>query len=239
MMTDVSNERPPENPPILIVPESPLDSMLSAGADQFPYANLLPPAMVKRRAVRAAKRKALLMLGATFALLIVVLLYTGLQQRAADAALAEAQSTLDEATAFKAKFAYVPSVYQAVTTARKELATAMGQEVQVSRLLTGLSAMQPPGLSLSTLQTAVSAGNAEASGRSTEVIPGVGAVTFDGEAKEMDDIAAWLSNVRLSADYSNPMLTDVTNSGDGVYTFSATADLTEQALSGRYLEATG
>ena len=114
----------------------------------------------------------------------------------------------------------------------------MGQEVQVSRLLGGLSRMQPTGLSLVTLDAVVGPGEEQAMTTSQTVIPGVGTVAFTGEAKTREDSAAWMDSLRLNADYASPVLTDVTNSTEGLYSFSATAQLTDQALSGRYLEAT-
>ncbi|MEI2786069.1 MAG: hypothetical protein V9E82_10285 [Candidatus Nanopelagicales bacterium] len=226
----------PEKQPVQVVPETPLESLFTSGA--FPSANLLPPAIRNRRLVHAAKRKALLMLAGVIGLLVLLVAYTGVQQRAANAAKADAQARVDAAMVLKQRYAYVPAAYQAVTTARTDLATAMGQEVQVSRLLGGLSRMQPLELSLVTLDAVVGPGEKQAMTTSQTVIPGVGTVAFTGEAKTMDDIAAWMDSLRLNADYASPVLTDVTNSTEGLYSFSATAQLTDQALSGRYLEAT-
>lgn len=212
-----------------------LESLLSTGS--FPSANLLPPAIVARRAVRKAKRRALLTIAAVVALIVFLVLVTSIQQRSANAAKADAQARVDLAMVMKQRYAYVPAVYNAVTTARQDLATAMGQEVQVARLMSGLSALQPPTLSLLTLTATVGPGSADASTSQQEVIVGVGMVTFSGEARSMGDIAAWLDRLRESDDYESPVLTDVTSSTDGVLTFTATAQLTEQALSGRYVEA--
>lgn len=226
----------PAAAPVVVMPET-LDSMLGP-VGRFPSANLLPPGIVNRRRVRAAKKRALLMLAGVLVLLILVVLFIGMQQRSADAAKADAQARVDQALILKQKYAYVPAVYQAVTTARTDLATAMGQEVQVSRLLRGLSAMQPVGLSLLTLDASVGPGGEEAATTTVDVVPGVGVISFQGEAKSMDQVAAWLDRLRLNPDYSAPLLNDVTNSTEGVYSFTASAELTEQALSGRYVEET-
>jgi Tfp pilus assembly protein PilN len=237
MTLDMSNQQqPPVPPPVQVVPEASLDSMLGSGG--FPSANLLPPAIITRRQVRAAKRKALIIIVGVLGAIIFAVLFTSLQQRSADSAKAQAQTEVDSAIVLKQKYAYVPAVYTAVTTARQELATAMGQEVQVSRLLGGLSALQPPSLSLTTLDASVGPGAQEAMSTDQTVIPGVGTVAFQGEAKSIDDIAAWIDRLRDSADYETPILTDVTNSAEGVYAFTASADLSDQALSGRYVEPT-
>ncbi len=237
MSVDMTPRQNPVAPaPVHLVGEASLDSMLGSGG--FPSANLLPPAIVVRRKVRAAKRKALLILAGVVGLLLLMVLVTGMQQRSANAAKAQAQVEVDAAVARKQQYAYVPAVYQAVTTARQDLATAMGQEVQVSRLLSGLSALQPPSLSLTTLAATVGPGAEEELSTDQSVIPGAGVVSFQGEAKSMDDVAAWIDRLRDSADYNLPILTDVTNGTEGLYTFSATAELTDQALSGRYVEPT-
>ncbi len=212
-----------------------IDSLLGVGG--FPTANLMPPAILARRAVRQAKRRALLAIACAVLLTLLMVLMTSMQQRSANAAKADAQARVDAALVMKQRYAYVPAVYSAVTTAREDLATAMGQEVQVARLMAGLSALQPPSLSLATLTGTVGPGTADAASSQQEVIVGVGLVSFTGEAKSMDDVAAWLDRLRESEDYESPVLTDVTTGTDGLLTFTATAELSDQALSGRFVEA--
>jgi hypothetical protein len=207
------------------------------GVGPFPSANLMPPAILARRAVRAAKRRALVAIACAVLLTVLMVLVTSMQQRSANAAKADAQARVDAALVMKQRYAYVPAVYSAVTTARQDLATAMGQEVQVARLMAGLSALQPPSLSLVTLTATVGPGQAESMSSQQDVIVGVGLVSFSGEAKTMEDIAAWLDRVRDSEDYESPVLTDVTTGSDDLLTFTATAELSDQALSGRFVEA--
>ncbi|MEZ5119599.1 MAG: hypothetical protein R2720_11205 [Candidatus Nanopelagicales bacterium] len=217
-----------------VLPPEPLAEFMSGG---FPSANLMPPAIVLAREVSKAKKRAGLMLACVFAVLALLVVYIVIQQRAADKAAAQAQVRLDAAVSEKQQYAYVPAVYEAVSTAREELATAMGQEVQVTRLLGGLAAMQPPGLSLNTM--AVTAGPATDQTLDSEqtVLPGVGQVAFSGEAQSMQSIADWLERVRDNADYASPILNEVTTTEDDLYGFDAAAELTDQALSGRFVEA--
>ena len=161
-----------------------------------------------------------------------------MQQRSADRAKAETQARLDVVVAEKQQYAYVPAVYSAVSTAREELATAMGQEIQVTRLLGGLSAMQPPGVSLDTMAVTVGPATDQTLTAGQTVLPGVGEVTFTGESRTMQGIADWLERVRDNADYASPVLNEVTTTQDELYAFDAVAELTDQALSGRYVEAT-
>jgi hypothetical protein len=48
----------------------------------------------------------------------------------------------------------------------------------------------------------------------------------------------WIETLRNNPDYQNVILTDVSRDDtNGVYLFTNTAELTDQALSGRYVEA--
>lgn len=52
-------------------------------------------------------------------------------------------------------------------------------------------------------------------------------------------MSIWIETLRAQPDYQNVILTEVSRDlTTGTYTFSNTAELTEQALSGRYVEAT-
>ena len=49
----------------------------------------------------------------------------------------------------------------------------------------------------------------------------------------------WIETLRNNPDYQNVILTDVSRDDtNGVYLFTNTAELTDQALSGRYVEPT-
>jgi hypothetical protein len=64
-------------------------------------------------------------------------------------------------------------------------------------------------------------------------------VAFSGEARAFTDVSAWIDTLRSQPDYANVILTDVSRDSEaGTYTFSNTAELTDQALSGRYVEET-
>lgn len=205
---------------------------------EFPYANLLPEAIRVRREVAKAKGRALKLVLAVFGLLVMLFLLTMVQQNSANAARDDAQAQLDAALTQKQRYSYVPAVYLAVSNAREELASAMGQEVQVSRLMNTLASLQPPGVSLQTWNVTVGAAQADAAlAADQDVLPGVGTATFTGEARAMEDIATWLERVKVSDDYASPVLNLVGTTTDGIFSFDASADLTEQALSGRYVEA--
>lgn len=217
-----------------LVPQDLFEGLIPGG--QFPTTNLLPEAIKARREVARAKRKALIMVAAVLGLLISMLLITFAQQKSADAAKAQAQETMDAALLQKQKYSYVPAVYLAVSNARQELGTAMGQEVQVSHLMSGLVAMQPQGVSLVTWDAVVVAGQSADMQPSQTVVPGAGTVEFSGESTTVEGIAAWLERVKTDPNYANPVLGEVGTGSDGLKTFEASAELTQQALSRRYAE---
>lgn len=224
------------SPAVAVVPEGLTALMTPGGA--FPSANLLPPSVILGREVRAAKRLALLIIVAVLAAVALFVVTLSMQQSAADAQKAQAQQALDAALVQKAEYAYVPAAYQAVAAARQELATAMGEEVQVSRLLSGLSALQPPGVSLESMSASVTPASDQTLDAQQTVLPGIGEVAFTGESATMDGIASWLERVRNSPDYSSPVLGEVSNGEGDIYTFQASGSLTEQAMSGRFVEET-
>jgi hypothetical protein len=94
-------------------------------------------------------------------------------------------SALRDAEAEKAKYAEVPAVYAAVDAARAELAQAMGNEVQVARLVANLAAIMPPSVSLTQVSMIIGPEDeADTVAKATDeaVAPLVGTVTFSGEA---------------------------------------------------------
>lgn len=226
--------QPATDVPVVLTGELFDDLVGNAG---FPSANLLPDIIKVRREVAQAKKRALMMVLGVLGLLAMLLGMTIVQQRSADAAKAQAQAELDAALAQKQKYSYVPAVYLAVSSAREELATAMGQEVQVSRLMGGLASLQPADVSLLTWTATVGPATDTELQVDQDVLPGVGSVSITGESRSMEGIAVWLDRVRADADYASPVLNQVGSTTEGIYTFDATAELTDQALSGRYVEA--
>ncbi len=237
------SEEPPGGPdqqPLVQVGSGGLDALLDRR--DFPTPDLIPPAILLRRQVRRSKRMVLLALLAVVALLAGLFVLGRVQLASATAELGTAQQRLRDAEAEKAKYAEVPAVYAAVDAARAELAQAMGNEVQVARLVANLAAIMPPNVSLTQVSMVIGEQESASSNRATTTEeaaePLVGTVTFSGEAATFNDVSVWIETLRGNPDYQNVILTDVSRAEDsGVYTFSNTAELTDQALSGRYVEA--
>lgn len=207
----------------------------------FPTPSLIPPGVQRRRAVVTARRRTGL---ALLVVLLVLGVFYGLAQMqlsTAQANLALAQAELRDAERARDQYKDVPAVFAAVRAARSELALAMGNEVQVARLVTDLSAIIPPNVSLSSVSLVTGEsedGKRPATAVAQQDVP-IATVTFAGEAVSFDDVSAWIATLREQSDYQNVILTEVSrDTTTGTYTFTSSAELTDQTLSGRFVEET-
>jgi hypothetical protein len=204
----------------------------------FPTPSLIPVVVVRRRAVAVARRRTGL---ALLILLLIMGVWFGLarlQLSTARTNLATAQSELREAERQRDQYKDVPAVFAAVRAARAELAQAMGSEVQVARLVADLSAITPVNVSLQSMSLATGESESVTSAarsENPEDIP-VAVVTFAGEAATFNDVSAWIATLRTTPDYQNVILTEVSrDETTGVYSFTSSAELTDQTLSGRFV----
>lgn len=104
----------------LLAPQEGLHQIL--GPRNFPAPELMPPSIVRRRAVGAAKRRVLLAAIGLVGLMLLLFGFARMQLSQAQNQLAVAQQSLREAEAAKAEYDDVPTVYAAVDAARAELA---------------------------------------------------------------------------------------------------------------------
>lgn len=240
---DPAPSDPPQAEPEPIVRVAPADGLAGLLPQKsFPVPELIPPSVMRRRAVDMAKRRTAVAVVLTLVLLATMSIFGRIELRTAQSELSSVQLSLTMAEAEKAKYKDVPVVYAAVDAARAELAQAMGTEVQVARLITDLGFTIPPNVSLTSVSILVGGESETPSAGTTATepaLPPVGTVSFAGEARAFTDVSAWIDTLRSQPDYANVILTDVSrDSSAGIYTFSNTAELTDQALSGRYVEET-
>lgn len=225
-------------PTVLVAPEA-LEALLTP--QSFPTPSLIPPDIVRRRAVGNAKRRTGLALVLVLAIIAVFYVIGRMEVATARIDLATAQAGLRAAEAQRAEYKDIPAVFAAVDAARAELAQAMGNEVQVARLITDLSLIVPPGVSLTSVSMVTGGEELQgamenSAGNEVQELP-VGSVTFSGEASRFNDVSAWVDTLRAQSDYQNVILTDVSRvAGTGLYIFSCSAELTEEALSGRFVQ---
>lgn len=205
----------------------------------FPTPSLMPPVVQRRRSVATARRRTGL---ALLVVLLVVGVWYGLarmQLSTAQTNLSVAQAELRDAERARDQYKDVPAVYSAVRAARSELAQAMGNEVQVARLVTDLAAIVPPDVSLQSISLVTGESDdspSRATSVATEDVP-IATVTFAGEATSFNDVSAWIDALRDQPDYDNVILTETSRDATtGTYTFTSSAELTDQTLSGRFVE---
>lgn len=223
----------------------------------IPRVNLLPQEIADAENFRKLKYK----LGGAVAIAVGVvgLLFVG-----ATGQVSSAQEGLDVATANTVALqqqvtalAEVPKVYGQVAAAENQLTTAMGDEVRWSFYMTDLSLTIPNDVGLTSMSikqvrtaaapaagTIAGPGAATAGAQSVLGKPGIATVTFEGQAATQDDVAAFLDSLAKQKSYVDPYFTnasvsDDTDSGQKVVTFSATTTVTDKAKSGRYTNQAG
>ena len=223
----------------------------------FPGVNLIPEQIALEAHVRSAKRIA----GVCIA--VSALVVGGLYVMASNEA-SSAQDQLDAArarsatlAAEQAKYAEVPKLQAELQSAQAQEVLAMAGEVRWSTLLNNLSLSVPSGVGLTSLRgtvtgTPVVAASPTAPGQSVTSItgdPGVGPLTFEGEALDQPHVATFLDTIIRGGSLVDPFATQVSGNSSGAagasgatgapssskgVTFSATSTISPKALSHRY-----
>jgi Tfp pilus assembly protein PilN len=227
---------------------------VTQSAAAFPRVDLLPDTIAEEARVRQAK---LISAGAVVAAVAAV----GALYVMAAGQVSAAQEELDAATARSAvlasevaQYAEVPKVRADVESAKIQQYQAMGGEVRWSFLLNDLALTIPRGTSLISLKAetggAAPAAEAGAAGGTTSVLgnQGIGALSYEGEAKTYGDVAAFLDSLAKQKTLLDPYFTaaaaaaseqvgvadgTTTQAGTG-YTYTASVTLSDEALSHRY-----
>jgi Tfp pilus assembly protein PilN len=215
----------------------------TTAAPVMPRVNLMPPEIAEAARFR---RLQLAMGGAVVAAAAVVgLLYvhahsgvTGAQQQL-DQANAQHTALQNQVTGLQS----VANVYQQVAAKKALLTQAMGDEIRWSSYLNDLSLRIPDHVWL----TSVSATETGATPTTTTPLPvgttaSIGQVTFSGVAFSHDDVATWLDVISKEHGFTNVYFSNSSESSIGTkktVNFASTADLTDDAKSGRYSTPAG
>ena len=239
-----------------------LASNLSVSAAAFPRVNLIPPAVAQEGRLRTAK----LSVAAAIALSLLVVggLYVMGQGQ-----VSAAQEQLDSVTAKTAAlnnelagFHNFQSAQADLADAQKELDLAMGGEVRWSSLINDISLTLPSGTALTEFKGSIdgisptyatgstSASQSAAAAGNTPVSvlghPGIGLITYSGEASNYPAVASFLdviSNQHTMLDpYPNSIqinnAASTSGAGQGLM-FSATVTINDKALSHRWTMKAG
>lgn len=206
-------------------------------------ANLLPQEIIQaRRAVVVRKRVA----AAVAALVLVLVGVYGLswwQTRSANNALAAAQQQSLALEQQQASFADLVQAQAATDSVRSQLQQVMVGDLPWAKLLTALRGTAPAGVSLDEISGTVTdtasgqAGSVAATGGlpvpTSKGLP-AGTLTVTGVAKDKASVAAYADRLSKLRGLANVLVTSVASNGHKAVTFDLTADITTDALGGRW-----
>jgi Tfp pilus assembly protein PilN len=214
------------------------EQLAGTGLATLPRVNLLPPEIEERRRFRRIQYA---LGGGVLAAAGAVALGFVLAAGSVSAANAEYEAAAAEGARLQAetaKYADVTAVYAQASAAEAMLAEAMGEEVRYSRFLSDLSLSVPENVWL----TSLSFSQAAVEPAVGETEPGVANLTVSGKGFSHDDVALWLESLAAQSTYTNPYFSSSEETLIGTRTavsFSSTAALTPEALSGRYTKPAG
>jgi len=213
----------------------------------FPRVNLMPTVIAAEAKVRKAK---LLLVAAAVCSVVAV----GGLWFAANGEVNAAQERLDDATTATAqlkteaaKYADVPKVQAQVALSQQQAYLAMGGEVRWSFLLNDLALTIPRGASLTSfvgtitgmppLATAAKANGSDDDVASVLGTAGIGNIQYEGEARGLPDVAAFLDTLakqRALVDAYPGVVQKAEGDNAKGLTFQSSVTITQKALSHRY-----
>lgn len=249
ILTDHSADAP--------APEAGFD-LLASREYVVPRANLLPPEIAERAALRRLVVGMVVAVVAAGGVIGAVYVSTESGRAPAQAALADAQAQHGVLAAQQAKLAPSQAAHQQVLAAKTSLQAAMGSEVLWSDQMNTLRSHLTVGVRLSSLTVKESAGagsgsaaavtlpaapagsagsTAAAAATPTKAAANdVATATLTGVAISNYALAAWMKTLAALPGWEHIFLTGTTaNSAHaGLVTYTITADLTTAVLSHRY-----
>lgn len=228
-----------------------VEEMPAAPVTVLAAVNLLPQTYARRAAVKRAKVFAALCVVVALLLSALAWLVAHQKEVAAQAALEAATAERALLQAEAAKYSEVPRVFATVAAAEEQLALAMGNEVRWSFFLNDLALTIPSGVALDTLQVTspppgaslqatapASAGTAGTGNGSTGAgVPGIGTMSVSAKALTYNTVANWLDSLAKLPTLSDPYIGGInagTEEGTKIVTYTSTATVMPEALSGRY-----
>jgi len=204
-----------------------------------PRVNLLPPEIAERAKLRRAQ---VAMVATGLAAVAVV----GVMYMQATAKVSAAEDEKTQALAANSVLQQqlgdlegVKRAYAEVDAASKTLALAMHHDVRWSSYLHDLSLTLPENVWLDELSVEMAAGSSSggtSSNGDSVLDPGLGTVTFKGQAFSHDDVASFLDTLSKQKGYSDPYFSKAEDLllERVIIEFEATSYLNEKALSNRY-----
>lgn len=208
--------------------------------------DLLPPPYRHRLSILAAQRRAKIAIGCTAGVVLLVSAISFVQAGLSSTDVSDARSAQLAAQSQVNKYSEVPRLAAQLNEIKTGLTDALAAEVLFSEMITSVGKTLPSGVSVSSLTFSLAATAGQTGGSTTTSSTGgagaagaeVGLVSITGTAPSLDAISTFIQNLENSGDFDTVTLTSATRgstgAGSGSYTFSATANLSKGALSGRY-----
>lgn len=200
--------------------------------------NLMPREMRLRAAMRKAQIQGGAMIVVAVGILIVAFAWGIVGKTAAEVELGDAQRKLVAVEAERRQYQDVPGVYAAIAAARAEIATAMGEEILFSTMLSNLARIVPAPSTLNTVNYTLAGSEGKTKDAPKAGQPATfGTASFGGETTSMSAVAAVLDAISAAPEYTDVQLASAQR-GDGekagLVQFTISAKLTDKALSGRF-----
>lgn len=213
---------------------------------RFPVVNLLPPEIGDARRLR--KIKAGLGVGVLAAVGIVAALFV---MASNDAATAQDELDVNKAEGARLQqqtlqFANVPAVIAKVDAAKAQREQAMSPEVRWSFYLNDLSLQIPASVWLTSVSVTQNVDTPAVVDPAAFTTPGIGTITFEGQAYGHPDVAKWLEMLARQKGYTQPYFSNSAEDeslkapdGSNAVTFTSQVTVTEDALSRRFEQKAG
>lgn len=211
----------------------------------LPRVNLLPPEIEQERRLQRVQLGLGAVVLASLGVVAALFLIANGQVGDAQDQLSNSQAQGARLDAQAAEYSQVPLVYSQVEAARAQLELAMGREIRWSFFLNDLSLKTPNKVWLTSM-TATSnetvGDSAVVPGAAGFITPGIGSVTFEGNAMQHNDVAAWLDALAKQKGFNQPYFTDSSKekiNETEVVKFRSQVSITESALSKRFIQKAG
>jgi len=205
----------------------------------LPQVDLLPPSILAKRALQRLKRWLVIILGLVVVVAIGLYAWAALDARSASDELQQAQSENLRLLQEQAKYAEVPKVLKAIALVENARVVGMGREVEWSGYVARVEKALPKDATLVSMTAEIGSPVA------APPVPGdllqtqgLGTVTLVHQSPTVPDAAAWLDSLSKIPGFVDPLYsTAVVNDSEGgsYYTVTTTVQLTQEALSGRFL----
>jgi Tfp pilus assembly protein PilN len=237
MTTTLTPPPPPSPSPSPSPPASP--APVAADVRFVPIrANLMPDEVLVARRSEALRRRVLMALAGTVALLVALYAISWWQTNSSRGDLEDAQHRTSGLQAEQQRYAPLVTAQAQTRDIAAQLRTLLANDLSWRALLNTLRAKAPSGVALTTVTASLFAGtNAGAvptplAGAPDGVTP-VGQLTIGGTARTKNQVAAYSDALAAANGLAAPLITNVTATGPTL-TFSLTVSITSAALGGRF-----